>query len=166
MLSSLGVTQVRNESLTRRLLPYYPLAYPLLCLLANHARPLGPFKTLPEGQAAGLDWVVHAHFGDFTNGILDLPICRSRGACPPGSITAVMDSLVPHAFPPVNGERLIISQATIQALARRLRAPKLDLREHGPTISTIENARWEHMTLYCYWLPPEQAVNHTYFSDD
>jgi len=127
-------SQTHNPALAARLWPHYPLPFPLLFVMSNLAKPLGPFTR----GAKGHDWVVHAHFGSFEHGEIKLSSspCR-QGACAPGTITALPISR-PHGLPPVEGERIILSQASSHLLNEYVR---LDETLYPPTLGRVRAAR-------------------------
>ena len=63
------------------------LPFPILRLVSNYSLPTRPYKAAsPERR----DWVVHAHFGDFKHGVVELPASTHAGVCEPGTVTASM----------------------------------------------------------------------------
>ena len=81
-------------------------------VLLKNESPTAPFKH----KAPRSDWVVHAHFGDFEPGVVELPSSPHNGVCIPGTVTAVMARYIHHGFPPVAGERFILTQVYSSAM--------------------------------------------------
>ena len=98
--------------LDQTLLAGFCLPFPIIQLLSNYSRPTAPFKH----KSPQSDWVVHAHFGQFQPGVVELPGCPRHGMCAPGTITTVMARYMSHGFPPVAGERFFLTQVFNTAL--------------------------------------------------
>ena len=113
---------------------HYCVPFPVLHLLSTYSRPTTVYK---KGRRR--DWVVHSQFGNFTDGIVDLPASTHTGVCIPGTVTAVMDHLIPHGFPPVNGERFILSQVASSKLVNYAGLRELPA-DASPTIGDVEAA--------------------------
>lgn len=103
----LSRAEVDNPDLVDDLWPSFCLPFPIIQVLSNYSRPTAPYKQASRQR----DWVVHAQFGDFSPGMVELPACPHTGVCEPGTVTAVMARYIPHGFPPVAGERFILTQS-------------------------------------------------------
>ena len=112
------------------------LPLPILRLVSNYSLPTQPYKgPNPEHR----DWVVHAHFGDFKHGVVELPASYHAGVCDPGTITASMARYIPHGFPPVTGDRFILTQVFCEPLLDYLGMSKLP-KDASPSVETSRTA--------------------------
>jgi hypothetical protein len=116
MMDRLAKIAVDDRELVDDLLPRFCLPFPILELLCNYSRPTALYDPIGQGR----DWVVHAHFGDFSSGVVELPASLHAGVCEPGTVTAAMASYIPHGFPPVSGERFILTQRCCTPLKQYL----------------------------------------------
>ena len=168
----LSQVEVEHRDVMEDLLPSFSLPFPMLQLLSNYSRPLQPYKRKGGQQ----DWVVHAHFRDFDDGIAEIPACPHFGICHPGTVTAVMARYARHSFPPVNGERFILTQVFCNPLVQYVGLSDLPARD-APSVNncnmaaTTEDAslslfeadhliyewKWEKVTEHqcaCCWQVP------------
>ena len=146
----LGKQERLDGPLTEDLMLHYCVPFPVLHLLSNYSRPTSAYK-----KGGRRDWVIHTQFGDFTDGIIDLPASAHTGVCTPGTVTAVMDHLIPHGFPPVNGERFILSQVTSSKLLHYAGLRQLPV-DASPTIGDVEAAACMESLLN---IPPNVDVH-------
>lgn len=126
------------EDLDQTLLPGFCLPFPVIQLLSNCSRPTAPFKH----KAPRSDWVVHAHFGDFQPGVVELPGCPRHGMSAPGTVTAVMARYMSHGFPPVVGERFFLTQVWSNALVYHARCKPLPVE--ASSIEAVTSAAAMH----------------------
>ena len=130
---------VVDQELIDQLLPRFCLPFPILELLCNYSHPTALYQPTCQGR----DWVVHAHFGDFSGGVVELPASLQAGVCEPGTVTAVMASYIPHGFPPVFGERFILTQRCCTQLKQYLRIRDLPAWASASVNNTVTAATTE-----------------------
>lgn len=124
--------------LDQTLLAGFCLPFPIIQLLSNCSRPTALFKH----KSPRSDWVVHAHFGQFQPGVVELPGCPRHGMCAPGTITAVMARYMSHGFPPVAGERFLLTQVFNTALVNHARYTPLPVE--ASSIDAVTSAAAIH----------------------
>ena len=122
------------------------LPFPILRLVSNYSLPTRPYKAAsPERR----DWVVHAHFGDFKHGVVELPASTHAGVCEPGTVTASMARYIPHGFPPVTSERFILTQVFCNPLLDYVGLHNLPIGA-SPSVENVEAAATTEDTRFVY----------------